>query len=479
MAIIATANLVLVLFDLSYVRLRDIYLRNFPDLIPIYDPIKGIEPHRDTQSYLNAISKLEEQVSQTGLQSPQTEALLAEVRRLSGEMIDQNPFEIANKTGTLERIKNRMRDRLNQESSRQAFFQFWSREHLVQAGWKQEIEFFNQRIRPLIATNFYRSVDETGEFTDNFWRLDLPFIVLFGIEFLARTFYISRRHAGLSWLDAMLWRWYDIFLLIPFGLPPFWLIPFGYWLRFIPVVVRLDQAQLISLARVQQQASQGVVANLAGEITEVVVVQVLNQVQAAVERGEITKWLTSSEQQRPYIDINNINEIEALTGMLVQLVVYQVLPQIQPDIVAILRHNIDGAIQQTPGYQGMQYLPGVRDLPHKLSDQLATQIAQNVYNAIVNAVEDPVGAKLSHQLTQHFSEALGAQVQKKQTLAEIRSLLSDLLEEVKLNYVKRLAEEDVEQIMEQTRQLRQQVITEQSPKTSSRLSPPPKQKLWG
>ncbi|URD50037.1 hypothetical protein [Chroococcidiopsis sp. CCNUC1] len=45
-------------------------------------------------------------------------------------------------------------------------------------------------------------------------------------------------------------------------------------------------------------------------------------------------------------------------------------------------------------------------------------------------------------------------MQEKHTLERIQSLISDFLEEVKLNYVRRLAQEDVEQIMEQTRLLK-------------------------
>lgn len=109
----------------------------------------------------------------------------------------------------------------------------------------------------------------------------------------------------------------------------------------------------------------------------------------------------------------------------------------------------------------MQNLPGLGNLPTELSEQLATQVTHNFYNALVSAVEDPVGAKLVSQLVQHFSEALGSEVQKKQTLEEIQALLLDLLEEVKLNYVQRLAREDVEQVMEEARQLRQQALVNQ------------------
>ena len=72
---------------------------------------------------------------------------------------------------------------------------------------------------------------------------------MFGAEFLARTFYLTRRYRdrNLKWPDAMLWRWYDVLLLIPV-----W-----QWLRIIPVAIRLDQANLIKLDRIRDQATQG------------------------------------------------------------------------------------------------------------------------------------------------------------------------------------------------------------------------------
>lgn len=444
MAIAAVVNLGLVLFDLSYIKGRGLYLRYLPSLTQVYDPIKGIEPHRETQQYLNTVNALKEQVSQTGLRSLNTENLLEKLRRLSVEMIENNPFEVASKTGTLEKIKNRMRDRVGKESSREAFGTFWSQAYLSTYGWQREISFFNRQIQPLIQTNYYRHVGENGEFIDYFWLIDLPFIILFSVEFLARTWTLRRRHASFSWIDAIMWRWYDVFLLLPF-----W-----RWLRVISVLVRLDQAKLLNLHPVRQQIHRGVVANFAEELTEIVVVRVINQIQDSIRSGEVTRWLFQSDKRRSYIDINNINEMEAIASMMVQLVVYQVLPKIQPDIVAILRHNIESVISQSPMYRGVQNLPGLGNLPTELSDHLAIQVTQSVYNALVAAVEDPVGAKLSSQLVEHFSAALGSEMQKKHTLGEIQALLIDMLEEVKLNYVQRLAQEDVEQIIEETKQAR-------------------------
>lgn len=443
MAITAIVNLGLVLFDLSYIPWRDLYLRNLPKVTQIYDPIKGIERHRETENYLATVDVLQKQVSQTRLQSPQVKIKLEEMRLLSTEMIDSNPFAAVDKSGTLEKIKNRMRDRIGKESSKQAFATFWSQPYLSQKGWNQEINFFNQKIRPLIATNYYRHIGENGEFIDKFWIIDLPFVILFSIELITRCFYIKRRHPDFSWLNAIFWRWYDLFLLLPF-----W-----RWLRIIPVLVRLDKARLLNLQPLRHQIHQGIVANFAEEITEIVVVRVINQIQGSIQRGELGRWLLQKDHH-PYIDINNVNEMEALSGLLVQTIVYQVLPKIQPEIVAILRHNIESALKVAPVYRNLQNLPGLEQMQTQLSEQLATQIATNLYNAIVNAVEDPVSAKLSSKLVQRAQFALGVEIQKKHVLSEIQSLLFDFLEEVKINYVQSLSQEDIRQILAQTRQLR-------------------------
>lgn len=446
MAIAATVNLGLVLFDLSYVPWRDFYLRKLPQIVEIYDPIKGIERHRETKNYLELVKALEEQVSQTGLQSPQVNSRLEEIRHLSNEMIDTNPFAGVNKSGTLEKIKKRMRDRIHNESAKQSFATFWSQPYLSQKGWIQEINFFNDSIRPLIASNYYRKIGENGEFVDDFWIIDLFFVILFGVELLGRTFLLRRQHPSLSWLEAVLWRWYDLFLLLPF-----W-----RWLRILPVVIRLDQARLLNLHPVRRQLNQGIVANFAEELTEIVVVRVINQVQGSIQRGELTSWLSQQENLRPYIDINNVNELEAIAGLLVKTIVYQVLPEIQPAIVAILRHNIETVFHQVPVYRNLQNLPGVGQAQTQLSEQLATQITTNLYKTLVSAVEDPVGAKLTSQLVESFTKVLGSQIKERHVLSEIQSLLFDFLEEIKLNYVQRLSQEDIDQIIEQTRKLRTQ-----------------------
>lgn len=470
MAILAVVNLLLVLFDLSYIPLRDFWLQRriqvlslkigpiqtkgfpldlswlIPNITPLYDPVKGIEPYRDTDQYLERVDELQNKLIAPGLQSAEVGEILGDLRDRSEEMIDTNPFQIANKTGALERIKNKMRQHMpnEEDSSKEAFSRFWSQENLARNP-VGELNFFNNEIRPLIQTNYFRPVGENGEFVNLFGLIDFPFFAIFGLEFLARTWLISRRRTGVSWLDAMLWRWYDIFLLIPIF----------RWLRIIPVTIRLDQARLIDLSKIEAQVRQGFVANIAEDMTEVVVVRVINQVQDSISRGELANWL-SQRDVRPYIDLNNTDEVATLTKILVQLTVYKVLPKIQPDLEALLQHNLEKAFNQSPAYQGLQHVPGLGELPKQLIERLTKEVIQAVYEGLNMALEeDPVGDKLVQNLLQHLGEAFGSEIQAKQTIQQIQSLLTDLLEEVKINYVERLSHEDLEAILDQTRAIRQ------------------------
>lgn len=464
MASLALVNFILVLFDLSYIPLRDFWLQGrikilsltveipLPPITKWYDPIKDIEPYRDTQQYLSQVNELKRQISQTGVRSPEVEVMLQDLRRRSVEIIETNPFQAANKTGALEKIKNRMREKIFQSkeaSAKDAFRTFWSQNYLQKySTTKSQTEglaFFDNEIRPLFETNYYRQIGENGQPADYFGVIDFPFFVLFGLEFLGRTWLISRRRSGISWLDAMLWRWYDIFLLLPVF----------RWLRIIPVTIRLSQAELIDLNRIQKQISQGFVANIAEDLTEVVVVRVINQVQTSIRDGDIANWL-SRREARPYIDLNNTDEVAGITSLILQLTVYQVLPKIRPDIEALLQHHLEKILNQAPAFQGLQQIPGMEQLQHELTGRLVQEISQVLYDGINSAIEeDPVGEELFRRLIQHLSEALGSEIQAKQTLEQIQSLLTDLLEEIKVNYVERLSEEDLEAVLEQTRAIRQ------------------------
>jgi hypothetical protein len=441
MALLALANLGLVAFDMSYIPFRDFYLRNFPAFTQWYgQEFKGIEPHRVTEAYLETVDALETQVAAEGLSSPRAQELLDELRQRSDEMIDENPFAIANKSGTLERIKNRMRDRTDNDSAKQAFNEFWSVEHLTTAGWRDSMQFHREEIAPLIATNFFRGIGEDGRPTDDFWLIDRWFISILGLEFLLRTIYLSRRYNGTNWLDAIIWRWYDLLFFLPF-----W-----RWLRVVPVTVRLGQAKLVKLSIVSNRIRLALVAHFAIELTEIVILRSIDQVQNLIRDGDVRQFLLRSGNPGGYINLNGINEMEVISQRVSTLMLDHVLPQVKPDVDALLGHSVRSALEGTPVYQGLRTMPNFESTSDQLIATIVSQLSARMYDIIRAMLEDEKGAELTRKILESFVKASRQEaISQEKTVEEIESLLAMFLEEVKVNYVKRLSEEDLEALQEQ------------------------------
>jgi hypothetical protein len=471
---------------------RDIrFLMTFYEPQLFYDPVKGIEPYRDTQNYLKLVDSLTVELQRDGLQSDRVEPLLGELRELSAVMINQNFFERANKNGTLEEVKNNMRRHIYSrtearpqgprlildviellapevlwadKSSTQAFRTFWSQENFQANGWENELAFFQEEIRFPMQSNYFRHYGIANEYIDRFWLIDIFFMAIFFVDLLFRSWLIIRRHPNMTLEGAILWRWYDLILLIPF-----W-----RWLRVIPVVIRLNESNLVNIEWLQKQARLGFVANFAKELTEVVVVQTINQMKNTVESGELSRSLLETPDQE-YININDINEVQAISNRLLEITVCRVLPKVQPDLQALLSHQMENSMKSSELYQRIQQLPGLGNLSNQMAEQLVRRVSrlvtegpENAYEAIVHAPPDPVGEKLTQQLVEHFGSALRSELQKEDTIGEFEYLISSLLEEIKINYVQQTEQSDPEDLFDETEALRQRV--------TRNLKLPPKQK---
>jgi hypothetical protein len=442
-AIVILCNFALVLFNVSYIPLRDIYLRYFPELVESYDPVKRIEPHPDTQNYLATVEQLRSQLEATGLESPEVDALLAELRQKSVGLIDENPFVVADKFGTFAKLQRRIRQHLSEDSAKQAFMTFWSQEYLQEVGWVSALAFFEERISPLMEVNYYREVNENGQFLDEFWRIDIYFIAFFVVEFLGRTFYLSRVRKDSSWSDMILRRWYDWFLFFPF-----W-----RWLRIIPTTVRLHRSRLVNMERILAQVTHEPAAYLADRVSVFLLVRLINQTKDAVQQGAATRLLFDSKN---YVQVSDIDKLDAISNRLLELTIFKVLPQVQPEVENFLRYSLKGAFQESDVYRGVQHFPGMKDLPADVLNQFADYLAQATYDIVAASYSDLEGRRLFNQLTQEFRHALKRVLQENSTQEELQIWLSDLLEEWKLNYVQKTTQYDPEGILSEADQLYQE-----------------------
>jgi hypothetical protein len=427
MAIIASIGFLVAMFDLTYIPWRGFYFKNIPQITQFYDRYKGIEPHRETERYLSAVEQLRSVVKSNGLNSAEARSWLQELDTLSISLIQNNPFQTADKTGNLEKIKNEVRDRVGNQSAKGAFATFWSQPYLLKAGWDKEIRFYDKKIKPLIVTNYFRGIDESGDFVDRFWEIDIIFIGIFAGEFLGRLFYIRRHNRQATWQQIIIWRCYDLLFLVPFA----------RFIRIIPVILRWHQAEFINLELIRREFNRLLVGQMINDLTDAVVIQILQKVQSAIKQGQMIK-LVNSYLNEPQIDLNNINEIEEIVELMLEIVVYRVIPKIQPDLEAIFRHLFNQALLESPAYRNLQSLPGIGELPAQAIDRVIKEVSASIYTALTKVMTDPARGKLSQQLTANLTQALGAEMQRGSTIIKIESLLYDLLEEIKVTYISKL-----------------------------------------
>ena len=234
------------------------------------------------------------------------------------------------------------------------------------------------------------------------------------------------------------------------------LIPIFRFLRIIPLTIRLDQAKLIDFKAIKKQESQGFVAGIAQDITEVVIIQVVDQVQGTINNGTIREVLIKQNTTQ-YIDINDVNETSELVKLMANLIINKVIPEIRTEAEEFLRYNVDKALTQTPAYQGLENVPGVKAMQSQLTERLVSQLYQGLSVGLQGLlIEDPDFDRLLEKLVEKFSKSLGSELQAEHSIEQIESLLNDLLEEIKINYIQNLSQENIENILEQTRALRQE-----------------------
>jgi hypothetical protein len=416
LAILIAVNFGWVLFDLSYIPWRNLYFRYLPALTKVYDPLKGIEPHRETTKYLATVDRFKQQ-------NLQSAATLKELVDQSVQTVETNPFQGAGKSGALEKIKNRLREHTGKESSKEAFRVFWSEANFTGAKKDSEIAFFDRQIRPLFDINYFREIGEDGEPIDHFWLIDLGFGAIFLLDLLLRLRRMRRRNPRLSWRSAVLDRWYDLLLILPLV----------RLLRIVPLAIRWHQARLINLDYIQHQLNTRFVNEFADELTQVVINQVLNQAQGAIKSGTATQLITT-RLLRPYVDLNDVNEVEAIAQIILEIAIYRVLPKIQPDLEEIVSNLVQKASIDSPAFQNLKLIPGFTEAPHQLIDQIVRQVSEALYLGLTKSLNDPQNGKLAKRLAENFMEALGAELQKGQTVSKLESLVVDMLAEMKASY---------------------------------------------
>ena len=441
LALLAAANLAWVIFDATYLPLRNFWLQRnlyplpsvplavplpwLPDITPFYDPIKGIEPHRDTQAYMRHFQDLDRLAVERGTADPEVKRLFQEQARLTTEMITTNPFLNSGNAGALEKIKSQLRTRAGLDSAQQSADFLLSDRHLSQSDWAVERQFWTVKILPLVQVNTWRSIDANGQPTDLSWRIDTPFRLLFLLDILLRTLRLKRRYPAIRWRDALRRRWIDLPLLLPFA----------RLLRVVPVTERLSRAGLIQLEPLRAVISRGVVALLALELFEVITVRVVDAAQQVIRSPQLPQRVRSFCSYQS-TDVNEQRELAELARLWLPLLLTQVGPNLRPQLVALLGHLLQRSMERSVRPEALRGLPALQRAESELSLQLAGGLVDSLIDVSRGAggrigQKDPVLDSLSTQTLDRFWEELARVLDQGPILERSQDLLASLLEDLK------------------------------------------------
>ncbi len=348
---VAVINYILLLFDAMYlytmpyfrVTLRDVLLRQAPAIVERYDAVKGIEPHRFTVQYAEDYEALKAAYADLATapvmirpaREQKINELLTKLTAYSHDMIDRrgvdSHFYLAEKDGVLELIKNTMRQHLPNEenSAKQAFAQFFSRENLSDERRAAEFAFFDENILPLMNENYFRWIGEDGQKTDYFYRIDRWFVLFFALDFLFRWFTAIRRGAYRRWYLFPVHHFYEIVMLYP----PHYSAAMRL-LRIVPIYVRLKRNRFIPDDGFMPEIIHDNAQIIAAEISGLVALNIIDQLKSSLEAtGRLNLSPATTEA------------VERLLASQMDQFSRRIMPEIEPQITEMVQYSINRAME--------------------------------------------------------------------------------------------------------------------------------------
>jgi hypothetical protein len=384
MVYLAILNLGLILFDLTYLWLRPFYFRHVPSITRIYDPVKGIEPEPLTAEYLERAADLSDHVA-AGAPPAELEVNLAELRSLSVRMLEENSFERSGLERTMIRSLKEMQRYLREEPGASSAVEEMTADEGVQYFWSLQpdprllagrVEFFEANAVPLLEVNFYRSYELSGHLTDNFWKIDLPFLLVFATEFFVGWFLSVRRGTYNTWFLYPLFHWYDLLGIIP--LKQFRLFRL---FRVASIYIRLHQSEYSKVGDDIISRTVKYFANIISEeISDMVSLRILNETQSEIRGGTHRKIIHSvASTHRDALSRELANQLQDL------MTNEEVREQARVFLDANLQQSVDSA-------EALRRVP----LPDVVLRPLVVAVGQTVFNAFADTLAATLASDEGH-----------------------------------------------------------------------------------
>ena len=282
---VALINLWMILFDLTYLWLRPYYFRWVPVVTRLYDPVKGIEPHPLTEEFLETLSATRDLLARDP-GSPEVQGQAKRLRELSARILLENPFERSGQTATYTHLVQQVARLVgatpgalrNPDQLQRALLRLWPDDP---AELRYRLDNLDPAVLRDLRINYYREFDRGGHLTDHFWKLDLPFLLLFWVEFLGRWYLSVRRREHARWYFFPIFNWYDVLGLLPTA----YFRPFRL-LRLVSVYMRLRRSDLSNIGKDFFSRTVAYFSNIiTEEVSDRVALRILSEVEEELEDG--------------------------------------------------------------------------------------------------------------------------------------------------------------------------------------------------
>lgn len=427
MVYLAFLNVALILFDMTYLWLRPVYFDLALPVVRTYDEwVKGIEPHPETARYLETVNALEAAIREGG----DVASRLAEVEDRTAELFAENPFDRSGQGRNLARIEARTRRFLTEALGQAIPPGAGAGELIVRlfdvpaAPVSEEelgarLDFFDEELLPLLALNYHRDYDLDGTFVDRFWLFDLPFLLIFAVEFLVRWALAIRRRRYPKWFLFPIFNWYDVL-----GLVPVKELRFFRLFRIASIYVRLYKSDHSAIGEDIVSRTARYFANIINEeISDMVSLRILNETQEELRDG--THQRIIREVAAPHREV--LAE-EIVTRIHRTLASAEVTERLR----AYLDQNLESSVESA---KVLRRIP----LPGSVVRPLLEVIAHVIFDALI----DTLNATLE---TEHGRDAL-----KEITLSSIDGLVEDLTTGETERLVREISIEAIEHVKEAVR----------------------------
>jgi hypothetical protein len=415
MIYLALVNVFLIGFDFTYLWLRPTYFDYLPLVVEVYDPVKGIEPHPLTARYLGRVDHLSAAVA-AGSPEPVIEADQAELRELSRRLLATDPFDRSGQSRNLGRLEARLRTYFEGLGIRvfggaDAFERLWA----AGPGLAERLAFFERQLRPLLAVNYHRDYDLDGDFVDRGWLVDLPFLVVFTIEFYARWLLALRRRTYPRWFFFPIFHWYDLLGIVP--LPQFRLFRL---FRVASIYVRLYRSERTGVGSDPLSRTVKYFANIINEeISDMVSLRILSESQQEIRSGTHRRIIRAVIEPRR----------EALARELT-LRMRDVLAnaEVRDKVRAFLDANLKSSVENA---EALRRIPLRNSIVRPLVETIGTLIFDAIVETLAGTLETEEGRELLQDMIAASIDGLVAELTEGEVEGLVRDISLESLEHVK------------------------------------------------